>query len=96
MTHPNSAAVLDQITRDGTRHARYWQVYDAIAALGLCTVYDVMERLGLSNPNTVAPRICELIVDKRIEERGGRPVQVGRRVITVRLVRVRPKQSELF
>lgn len=66
-TSREAAALVRPKLRD-----RQIEVYNAIAALGTATGNEVMDRLGVSDPNRVRPRITELAALGLIEDTGTR------------------------
>jgi len=76
---------------------RHRQILDSIRAAGAGTDREIMHRLGQVDPNTVRPRITELVESGVLLEVGQRRDPITRKVVRVVDLRREPtKDVELY
>jgi transcription initiation factor IIE alpha subunit len=89
--HDHSLAAHREGGCDGTIGERAMQVMEAFLRRGPMTDRECMTLLGYSDPNTVRPRISELVRAKVLVECGRRRDSVTGK--TVRVCRPRPAEQ---
>ena len=92
MIHPNSLAAYQSEADRLSKRA--WLILAFITHNGPKTDRQVMEGMGFKEPNSVRPRITELIEAGKLLEVTS--VRCPTTVKTVRVVNVPPKQMELL
>ena len=89
--HPNSVQAYWQgdVSLFGKRHQ---QVIAALRAMGAATDREVMLRLGFQDPNSVRPRITELVEQGVIIEVGSATCPVTHK--TVRIIKLAAREAQ--
>lgn len=92
MTHAMHANSLEAHA-ELDRASRYQSILEAFSACGAMTDREVMVSLHFGDPNTVRPRITELVKKGLLEECGKRVDPKSRK--HVRVCRLVPRQLEM-